>query len=59
MGITQCDLVYLADPKITRKTIKNIKLLITKSQDNIFNPIENKIKIIKFNFQSTIVERYN
>jgi hypothetical protein len=59
MGITQCDLVYLADPKITRKTIKNIKLLKTKSQDNIFNPIENKIKIIKFNFQSTIVERYN
>jgi hypothetical protein len=59
MGITQCDLVYLANPKITRKTIKNIKLLKTKSQDNIFNPIENKIKIIKFNFQSTIVERYN
>jgi len=59
MGIIQCDLVYLADPKITRKTIKNIKLLKTKSQDNIFNPIENKIKIIKFNFQSTIVERYN
>lgn len=59
MEITQCDLVYLANPKITRKTIKNIKLLKTKSQDNIFNPIENKIKIIKFNFQSTIVERYN
>ena len=42
MGITQCDLVYLADPKITRKTTKNIKLLKTKSQDNIFNLIENK-----------------
>lgn len=32
MGIALCDSVDLVDPKITRKTTKNLKLLKTKSQ---------------------------